>query len=72
MKNKTHSIESRNKMSLAKKGKYTQSSNSNFKYSIQFVNKLREKISKGYTYKQLSEIYNLKRSTISYLINRSF
>ena len=72
MKNKTHSIESRNKMSLAKKGKYDRSSNPNFKYSIQFVNKLRKKVSEGYTYKQLSEIYNLKRSTISYLINRSF
>lgn len=72
MKNKTHSIESKNKMSLAKKGKYGQSSNSNFKYSIEFVNKLREKVCEGYTYKQLSEIYNLNSSTISYLINRPF
>ena len=68
MKNKKHSEYSKQLMSIKKKGKYTGSSNSNYKYSEQFKQQLRHEYDICKNYTQLGKKYNINRSTISNLI----
>lgn len=68
MKNKKHSEYSKQLMSIKKKGKYIGSSNSNYKYSEQFKQQLRDEYNICKNYTQLGKKYNINRSTISNLI----
>lgn len=42
------------------------------KYSKEFVEEIRNKHNNGYTYRQITEEYNLPKSTISYIINHEY
>lgn len=68
MKGKKHSEYSKQLMSIQKRGKYTGSANSNYKYTESFKQQLRDEYDICKNYAQLGRKYNINSSIVSNLI----